>query len=97
MSCVETVTFRLKPGVEESEFLQHNRQVQEEYLARRPGFRARQTARGESGEWLIIVHWDAADDAEATMSEFGAAPETQGLLSTIDYESLAARSYSVVR
>jgi heme-degrading monooxygenase HmoA len=96
MSGVETVRFRLKDGVAESEFLRHNRKVEEEYLVRRPGFQSRQTARGEDGEWLIIVHWASTEDAEATMSEFSAAPEAEELLAAIDYESLSASSYSVV-
>jgi len=43
--------------------------VEREHVARQAGFVSRESAHGEAGEWLVIVHWRSVKDAEAsTMS-----------------------------
>jgi uncharacterized protein (DUF2237 family) len=96
MSAVETIRFRLRAGVSESEFLQHNRRVEDEYMARRPGFRSRETALAPDGEWLVMVRWASAHDAEATMESFLTAAETRGFLGAVDPSSVSSSRYDLV-
>jgi hypothetical protein len=96
MSTLETIRFQLRDGVGESQFLRLNRQVEDDFMARRPGFRARQTARGKDGEWLVSVQWATAADADATGAAFFGAPETQDFLSVIDAETVSHGYYELV-
>jgi hypothetical protein len=61
---LEVTTFGLVPGADEGAFLAADSEVQEA-LSPRPGFLRRTTARGEAGEWLVLVHWDSAAHADA--------------------------------
>ncbi|MDO6558116.1 hypothetical protein [Paraglaciecola chathamensis] len=39
-----------------------------------PGFISRETAKGQNGEWLVVVHWVTEEDAEASMRSFMQVP-----------------------
>ncbi|UKD58632.1 MULTISPECIES: FAD-binding oxidoreductase [Amycolatopsis] len=93
---VETIRFKLRGGVCDADFRTLNRQVQDEYLARRPGFLSRQTSRNADGEYLVVVHWASKEDAHATMGSFFTAPETQGFLGAVDKSTVASGSYALV-
>jgi heme-degrading monooxygenase HmoA len=96
MTAVETIRFRLREGVADSDFLRRNRGVEDNYMSRRPGFRSRETARGEDGEWLVVVHWDSGEAAQATMGAFFAAPEAQEFLDAVDKASASSVRYELV-
>ena len=63
---IETTTFKLIAGADEAAFLDADRRVQAEVAANHPGFLRRTTARGPDGEWLVVVLWRSADDADAS-------------------------------
>ncbi|HZB33880.1 MAG TPA: hypothetical protein VE465_27210 [Streptosporangiaceae bacterium] len=96
MSTLETIKFQLRDGVVESQFLQLNRQVEDQFMARRPGFRSRQTARGKDGEWFVSVQWATSADADATGAAFFGAPETQDFLAVIDATTVSHGYYELV-
>jgi hypothetical protein len=96
MSTLETIRFQLNDGVVESQFLQLNRKVEDDFMARRPGFRSRQTGRGPDGEWFVSVQWASAADADATGAEFFGAPETQAFLAVIDKATVSHGYYELV-
>lgn len=96
MSTVETIRFSLLDGVDAADFRQRNAQVENEFMKLRPGFLARQTAVSEDGEWLVVVHWASAADAEATINSFFGAPETQHFLAAIDKSTVQSGRYQVV-
>ncbi len=64
---LETTTFRLAPGADAGAFLAADSEVQEA-MSPQPGFLRRTTARGEAGEWLVLVHWDSAAHADVAPS-----------------------------
>jgi hypothetical protein len=96
MTTVETVRFQLAEGVDLADFLKVNQQVENEYMARRPGFVARTTALSKDNEVLVVVTWASQADAEATMGAFFGAPETQQFLAAVDKTTVSSGSYSVV-
>ena len=61
---LETTTFRLSEGVDETAFLAADKARQAE-LSPRPGFVRRTTARGEAGAWLVLAMWWSAELADA--------------------------------
>lgn len=92
---VEIITLRLGDGVEDTQFLAANQRVESEHVVRQPGFVSRQTARGDDGEWLVIVHWTSPDAADASMATFTSAPATQDFMASIDDSSLAFKRYTL--
>mgnify|MGYP001059634378 CR=1 FL=1 len=94
---IETIRFKLLPEIDHSDFLRRDRKVHDGYMALRPGFRSREVSRSEDGEYLVIVHWDSAEDAEATISAFFGAPETQDFIAAVDVSTVSSGRYEVVR
>ena len=66
---IEVTTFRLAAHADETAFLAADRRVQTQFMATLGGFRRRTTARGTAGEWLVIVLWNSASDADAAAED----------------------------
>ncbi|QGV78557.1 antibiotic biosynthesis monooxygenase family protein [Streptomyces ficellus] len=96
MSTVETVRFKLVPGTDTSDFEALDRKVENDYMAKRPGFLAREVSRSDDGEYLVIVHWATPEDADATMRGFFAAAETQDFLAAVDKTTVQSGRYARV-
>ncbi|WP_336318757.1 hypothetical protein [Streptomyces lavendofoliae] len=94
MSTVETVRFKLVPGTDTTAFESLDRAVEDDYMAKRPGFLSREVTRGDDGEYLVIVHWATPEDADATMSGFFSAAETQDFLAAIDKTTVQSGRYA---
>ena len=84
MSVIETVTFRLAPGTDEAEFLAVDRRVQTEFTYQQPGVLRRTTSRGEDGDWIVIVLWRAATDADAAAERSKTHPLTVEFSALLD-------------
>jgi hypothetical protein len=92
-SVIEVVTFRLNPGVTVGEFRQFDRDVEKQHVAKQAGFVSRESAVGEDGEWLVIVHWRSVKDAEASMASFPSAQAAAGFMAKIDASTMSMRRY----
>lgn len=90
---IEVVTFKLKPGVSAAAFREVDKDVEVQHVARQPGFVSRESAAGEGGEWLVIVHWRTAKEAEASMASFSAATAAAAFLSKIEAPTMSMRRY----
>lgn len=90
---IEVVTFKLKPGVSAVEFAPIDHQVELQHVARQPGFESRESAVGSDNEWLVIVHWRSAEDAEASMASFENAPTAAAFMSKIEASTMSMRRY----
>lgn len=90
---VEIVTFKLKPGVSAAEFAPIDKAVEREHVSRQPGFVARETAHGADNEWLVIVHWRSARDADASMATFEKAPAAARFMSKIETSTMSMKRY----
>lgn len=91
---VEVVTFKLKPGVTAEEFRPLDQEVERQYAMKQPGFVSREAAAGDKGEWLVIVHWRSAQDADASMAGFASAPAAAPFMSKIDSSSFSMKRYA---
>lgn len=95
MSTVETIRFHLRDGLDNEEFLRRNREVEDKYMALRPGFVSRETSQSDNGEWLVVVHWTSAEAAQETMGSFFTAAETQGFLDAVDKSTVSSGRYQI--
>ncbi|MDX2319698.1 MAG: hypothetical protein QNK26_03765 [Moritella sp.] len=91
---IEVVTLKLKEGVSYSEFAPIDKAVEDQHVAKQPGFISRESAAGENGEWLVIVHWQSTQDAEASMASFMRAPAAQKFVDNIDGSTMVMKRYS---
>jgi hypothetical protein len=90
---IEVVTFKLKPGVTAARFRLVDREVEAQHVSRQPGFVSRESAAGENGEWLVIVHWRSAADADASMASFEKAPAAARFMASLDASTMWMRRF----
>ena len=93
---IETVTFRLAAGTDESTFLDADRRVQTEFIYREPGLLRRTTARDENGEWIVIVLWRSESDADAAARLSEGDRPTAELVALLDAATVQTRRYSTL-
>jgi hypothetical protein len=77
-----------------ADFAPIDKAVETQHVSKQPGFISRESAAGENGEWLVIVHWRSTKDADASMASFASAPAAQAFMAKIDASSLAMKRYS---
>lgn len=90
---VEVVTLTLREGVSLEQFVALDQAVEREHVALQPGFIARESAPGQNRTWLVIVHWAAMEDAEASMSSFSDAPAASAFIDGIKPGSMVMTRY----
>lgn len=90
---IEVVTLKLKDGVTYAAFAPIDKAVETEHVSKQPGFISRESASGEDGEWLVIVHWRSEEEADASMASFAAAPAAEDFMSMIDPSTMVMKRY----
>ncbi len=90
---IEVVTFKLRGGVTAAQFRLVDQEVEAQHVSRQPGFVSRESAAGEHGEWLVIVHWRSAADANSSMASFETAPAAAKFMSSIDASTMHMKRY----
>ncbi|KXF80282.1 antibiotic biosynthesis monooxygenase family protein [Enterovibrio coralii] len=91
---IEIATFKLKDGVSYETFAPLDKQVEIEHVAKQPGFLSRESAKGQNGEWLVVVHWASEGDAQASMNSFMEAPAAAGFMDKIDASTMQMNRYT---
>ncbi|HEX6422221.1 MAG TPA: hypothetical protein VFZ79_02005 [Acidimicrobiales bacterium] len=96
MAVIETMTFRVVSGVDETAFLAVDKRLQTDFAYQQPGLLRRTTARGEgerAGEWIVIDLWRSAEDADRCAARWDGDPLAQELMSFVDRGTLDVRRY----
>ena len=70
---IEIVTMNLAEGVTAQEFAPVDKAIEDEHVSQQPGFISRQAAFSD-GKWVVVVNWDSAEAAQASMNSFASAP-----------------------
>ena len=85
---LELVTFRLRAGVSEEQFIEAVRAV-DTFLTDRAGFRARQVLRTEAdGGWVDLVWWADLAAARSAADAIGQDPAAASFMACIDPASV---------
>lgn len=90
---IEIVTFKLAPGTTAATFQPLDHAVEVQHVSKQPGFISRESAAGDNGEWLVVVHWKSVKDAEASMASFATAPAAQPFMAKLDASTMTMRRY----
>lgn len=96
MATVEVLHFRAAPGADLEEFKREDVRVGKEYTPPQPGFMSRESAMNDNGDWVVIVHWESAEAAEASMQKFPNDPTAQRFLELMDSDTFSMIRYEVV-
>ncbi|GHB77448.1 hypothetical protein GCM10008107_28740 [Psychrosphaera saromensis] len=91
---IEVASFNLNKDVTYQEFSVIDKTVEKEHVSKQPGFISRETAKGEKGEWLVVVHWETLKDADASMNSFMQAKAASTFMSKIDTSSMIMKRYT---
>jgi hypothetical protein len=93
MAVIETTTFRLAEGVADAAFLEADEQVRTGFLYKQPGLMRATTARGDDGEWVVVVLWASDDDANTAESQARTDPATSALMALVHARTVDRRRY----
>lgn len=91
---IEIATFDLADGVSVAEFAKIDARVEAEHISKQPGFVSRETGATETG-WLVIVHWESADAAQASMDSFASAPAAAAFMGKLDASTMSMTRYDL--
>lgn len=92
---IELITFRLRDGVDDAAFVAADATAQQGFYYLQPGLARRTTARSvdTAGEWLCIVVWFTAENAEAAADAAHDHPDTKAAFALIDPASFDVRRF----
>ncbi len=97
MAIVEIARFKLKEGTDEGAFVAAETALAGGQIRQQPGFISREAAKGENGEWVIVLHWETATDAAAWTPKFMQDPNGQAFATLLDFSSMKQDRYVVVK
>ena len=66
---VEWAPFEVRQGVSKKALLEASALLQEEFLERQPGFLRRELLEQQDNQYVDIVWWERAEDAERAMKQ----------------------------
>ncbi|WP_226780575.1 hypothetical protein [Oceaniglobus trochenteri] len=89
-TAIEIVTYRLKPGVDPAQHLQHAMGTRDG-VAARAGFRRRQLSCDDTGLWTDHIEWASLADARAAAQSLGDIPGFAAFGADIDDASVDMR------
>lgn len=93
---IEIVNIRVKEGVADEQFRAENHKMETEYLAKLKGFIQRDTGLAADGGYVIVLHWESPEDAQASMDAFVGNPATDAFTSILDMDSFRMTRYEQI-
>ena len=97
MGFIEIVRLRPASGITEVEFLAASDRFEQEYMKKRKGFQKRTLLRGGGGEWAVLVDWETAEDAQASMDAFPDDPASAPFNAVLDPATFDMKGFAVVK
>ena len=92
---IEIVNFRLKPGVSDEAFVEETKSMERDFLGKLHGFVDRDTGRSADGIWLVVLHWESPEDAQASMDKFVEAEGAKAFTALIDMDTFSMTRYEL--
>jgi hypothetical protein len=97
MAVIEIVKLRPARGVTESQFLAASDRFEQDYMKKRQGFIRRTLLRGDEGAWAVLVDWDTAANAQASMDAFPNDPASAPFNAVLDPATFEMRRFEVAK
>ena len=96
MTIVEIARFKLKAGADEQAFLAAEKGLMNGQIRQQTGFISRQAAKGDNGEWVVILQWESAKDAEAWTPKFMQDQNGKAFAAQLDFSSMKQDRYQII-
>lgn len=93
---IEIVTMNLAEGVSTEAFEPVDKAIEDDHVSQQPGFISRQAAFAD-GKWAVVVNWESAEAAQASMDSFASAPAAEKFMSMIDASTMSMTRYELAR
>ena len=92
---IEIATFELANGVDPAQFAPLDAAVERDHVSKQTGFVSRETGYTDQGDWLVIVHWESIEAAEASMASFTAAPAAADFMANLNPSTMSMTRYEI--
>ena len=86
-------SFRLRDGVDYSEFASLDGRLQTEVAYQQPGILRRTTAHNPEGEWIVVAVWQDGDSYERALAAVRTDPTTSDWWNAVVPESFLHKSF----
>lgn len=93
---IEIMTFRLRPGVAEPDFLVADRRVQTEFAYHQPGMIRRTTGRSQDGTWVVVDLWGSATDADGCGDRWHREPAPLAFMALVDDTTVRTQRFETL-
>ncbi len=94
-SVLEVTTFKIKSTSNSIRFNQLDAEVEKNFTSQQPGFIHRQSGLSESGEYVVLVHWESIENAKASMDKFMTDASVADFASMIEGSSMKMDRYTI--
>ncbi len=92
---MEVTTFNIQSTIEPKKFNERDAKVEANFTKHQPGFIKRQSGVDENGQYVVIVFWESAKDADASMQKFMSDPSVADYAQMIDGPSMEMSRYEM--
>ena len=92
---MEVTTFKIKSDVNSSAFSSRDAEVEKDFTSKQPGFIKRQSGVDDKGEYVVIVFWENAANADASMSKFMSDQSVADYAQMIDGPTMKMSRYAM--
>lgn len=96
MAYIQVARFKLRDGVTDEAFMEAERAIRDGRIRQQPGYLGRETARGEDGEWLVLIRWETKENSEAWSPIFRQDPDGQTFAGCLDFTTMHQDHYTLV-
>ncbi|WP_243643652.1 nuclear transport factor 2 family protein [Tenacibaculum sp. M341] len=92
---LEVTSFNLKTTANHLDFNKLDAEVESNFTSKQPGFIKRQSSVNDQGEYVVLVYWNTAQDADASMKKFMADTSVADYAGMIDPTSMKMARYTI--
>ncbi|MEM1320826.1 MAG: hypothetical protein AAGG75_11255 [Bacteroidota bacterium] len=92
---LEVTTFNINSTVNPIEFAQRDVRVESDFTSQQPGFIKRQSGVNDQGEYVVLVYWKSAANADASMNKFMGDASVADYAQMIDASTMKMARYAI--
>lgn len=92
---MEVTTFNIKSDVNAATFAQRDAQVESDFTSQQPGFIKRQSGVDDKGNYVVVVFWESAANADASMNKFMSDASVADYAQMLDGETMKMARYAM--
>ena len=92
---IEVTTFNINPNANPMAFAKRDKQVENDFTRKQPGFIKRQSGVDDKGNYVVVVYWKSEADATASMNKFMSDASVVDYAKMIDGSTMKMSRYTI--